>query len=124
MRSVGVGGLWVGLGGLNGAVGVVAGALATHQAGSAAGLVEIASRYQILHALALIAVGLLVRAGGGRWTRFAGAGFLVGIIGFCGGIYAHAATANPLFARATPVGGTVLILAWLCLAAAAAIERR
>ncbi len=123
MRGGGAGNLWVGLGGLNGAVGVVAGALAAHRASDGA-LVDLAARYQILHAVALIVVGLLLRVGGGRWTRFAGTGFLVGIIGFCGSIYAHAATGNAAFARATPIGGTILILAWLCLAMAALLDRR
>lgn len=40
---------------------------------------------------------------------------LVGMGLFCGSCYAYALTGNPSVKYGAPFGGTVLILAWLCV---------
>jgi uncharacterized membrane protein YgdD (TMEM256/DUF423 family) len=77
-----------------------------------------AVRYQMWHALALIATGLLAeRAGPLRGT--AGC-FLVGTLLFSGSIYALAlgAPAGAIW-WVTPLGGLLLMAGWLVLAARA-----
>jgi uncharacterized membrane protein YgdD (TMEM256/DUF423 family) len=74
------------------------------------------------HALALIGLaGWLPR--GGFLTRLAACGFVAGIILFSGGIFGHEIGGLPTGALA-PVGGTILILSWLLLAASALRRER
>jgi uncharacterized membrane protein YgdD (TMEM256/DUF423 family) len=111
------GGFWLGMAGLNGAVGVIAGAMAAHGA-SAPELVETASRYQLLHAVALFGVALLMRSRGGRFAALAGWAFLAGCLFFSGGLYGRAFIASWSLGWVAPLGGTAFILGWLLLAAA------
>lgn len=110
-------GFWLGIAGLNGAMGVAGGAMAAH-GGGAAELLEIASRYQLIHAVALFGVGVLMRGRGGRLAALAGWALLAGQIFFCGGLYGLALTGLATFSRAAPFGGAAFILGWLLLAAA------
>lgn len=111
------------LAGLNGACAVALGAWAAHgldgAGGQAADQVATAARYQMGHALALIAVVVLHGRMTGRWARrlcvAAGACFAVGIDFFVGGLLASA------FAGVgwpAPVGGALFILGWIALAGA------
>ena len=86
---------------------------------------DTAREMHFVHALALIAVGIL-SAQFGRKTLLdlAGAAFLAGIVCFCGGIYAafgpNAAGVKPLI----PVGGVSFMAGWALLAAAALFLKR
>jgi uncharacterized membrane protein YgdD (TMEM256/DUF423 family) len=112
-------------GALNGFVAVSAGAFAAH--GLQGQLEERAlhafqtgAEYQGLHALALLAVGLLRRSGGpGHWLDAAGWCLLTGILLFCGSLYALALSGYPGLGMITPFGGLLLLAGWLCLAGAA-----
>lgn len=112
------GGLWLALAGLNGAAGVAAGALGAHDvAPDAQRLVETGAHFQLLHALALVGVGLAMRTRGGRLVEWAGWAFLLGCLLFCCGLYLLAGGIG----RAVfmiPFGGTAFIVGWLLLAAA------
>jgi uncharacterized membrane protein YgdD (TMEM256/DUF423 family) len=75
---------------------------------------ETAVRYQIYHALVLFAVAW-------AWTRWrhraigaAGVLFVSGIVLFCGSIYLRALTGLGI-PGLTPIGGTALLIGWLCL---------
>ncbi len=88
-----------------------------------AGLAAVQSAVQMQgwHALALLAVGLWVMRAppmSALLGNVAGAGFALGLLLFCGAIYAHqlgGVSLGPL----APAGGLTLIVAWLLLAASA-----
>ncbi|MDR3441368.1 DUF423 domain-containing protein [Telmatospirillum sp.] len=101
------------------------GAYAAHgfpDAPEAAQWVDKASRYQMYHALALLALAGLQR-GDGRLACLAGILFVAGTLLFCGALYGLALTSLPV-AWVAPFGGSAFILGWLALAAAAILEKR
>lgn len=89
----------------------------------ARGWYDTAVTYHAGHALALLACGLLslhIGAGpGSNWITASGVCFTLGIIIFSGTLYAMAFTGITRLGMITPIGGVFLILAWICLAAAA-----
>lgn len=73
-----------------------------------------AEQYQFYHALALIALGLLIRQGtGGALTTAAVISFALGVLVFSGSLYLLAATGTRWLGAITPIGGTVLIIGWV-----------
>jgi uncharacterized membrane protein YgdD (TMEM256/DUF423 family) len=109
---------------LMGALGVILAAAAAHQ-GDAARLGP-ASNMLLFHAPAIIAAALLT--GHGIAQRHLGLtatfGLIVGAALFSGDLAMRHYSGNALFPMAAPTGGTLLILSWLVLAAAAAWPRR
>ena len=102
---------------------VVAGAIGTHFLEETLELpadkletYEVAVRFQMYHALALLIVGILATLGRSRWLSAAGAAFLLGIVLFSGGIYAWLATDLKPFVHVVPVGGMAWTLGWLMFA--------
>ncbi|XP_061446931.1 transmembrane protein 256 [Rhineura floridana] len=73
-------------------------------------LYEIANKYHFLHSLALLAVPHC------RYPMMAGSILSLGMGMFCGAFYYHAVTGDPVFTRAAPYGGTLLILGWIAMA--------
>jgi uncharacterized membrane protein YgdD (TMEM256/DUF423 family) len=109
--------IWLLLAGLSGAMAVIAGALGAHASDPAADeTVAIAARYQMWHALALLAVAWATTTGHARLARIAGALFAAGIVLFCGSLYIEAATGWQAVTAVTPVGGMAFILGWLAFA--------
>jgi uncharacterized membrane protein YgdD (TMEM256/DUF423 family) len=115
------------------ALGIVIGASATHALQSllsAAQLhaLETAVQYQLLNALGLFMVGLLAQSRADAWLPRIALLLLAGIICFSGGIYLMLSGAPSLLGLVTPVGGLLLIVAWLALAwrlfGAAGTQRR
>ena len=81
--------------GISGAVAVALGAYAAHGLhGAEQELADKASRFQIYHALALLAVALM-QENGGRFAILSGAFLCVGTLLFCGALYAMALFALP-----------------------------
>jgi uncharacterized membrane protein YgdD (TMEM256/DUF423 family) len=80
---------------------------------------ETAARYQMYHALALLTVGLLAARVKSVSLQLAGASFTAGTIIFSGCLYALVLTSHRWLGAIVPVGGTLLIVGWLCLAVAA-----
>jgi uncharacterized membrane protein YgdD (TMEM256/DUF423 family) len=69
------------------------------------------------HALALLGVALWARRGG--WlAHLAGAAFVVGMLMFCGAVYALG-LAGVSLGLVAPTGGAILMLGWLLLGASA-----
>lgn len=102
---------------LLGAGAVAMGAFAAHAlAGDprAADLVATAARHQMWHALALLALAALRLA-----APLAALGWLLGVVLFCGALYALALGAPSGIAMAAPFGGAAFIVGWLALAVAA-----
>lgn len=70
--------------------------------------------YQFWHALALLVIA--TQASPPRHARAAAILFCVGIVLFCGSLYALALGASRAIGAVTPFGGLALICAWLLLA--------
>ena len=75
--------------------------------------------YQMLHALALLALAALWQRLGGRLLRAAGVCFCIGILLFSGSLYALTLTGIRALGMITPVGGLTLLAGWWCLGLAA-----
>ncbi|WP_456377342.1 DUF423 domain-containing protein [Thiolapillus sp.] len=72
--------------------------------------------YQGIHALALLATGLLLRELPLSSLRWAGRFFTLGILLFCGSLYLLATTHYRTLGMITPVGGLSFLAGWLFLA--------
>ena len=112
------------IGAVLGALGVAAGAFGAHALESRLAadrlvLFELAARYQMIHALALLATGLAADRWPSALINTSGWLFVVGVLIFCGTIYALAFGAPRILGAVTPVGGLSLIMAWVLLAVAA-----
>ena len=122
--------LWLIIAGLDGALLVVLGAFGAHgiaPGGDAEGLFERATQYHAWHALAIALIGFAgggAEAATGRTVHAAGALFLAGTVLFCGSLYIRAFGGGGLFPMASPIGGTLLILGWLALAAIGGLALR
>jgi uncharacterized membrane protein YgdD (TMEM256/DUF423 family) len=104
----------VSLSALLGLLAVAAGAFGAHALAAdphAAGLVETASRYQMWHALALLLLGIT-----GQRVPVAVGAWLVGVLLFCGSLYALALGAPSGVAWLAPIGGLLLMAGWAALA--------
>jgi uncharacterized membrane protein YgdD (TMEM256/DUF423 family) len=77
---------------------------------------EIGVRYQMYHALALVAVGLALP----RWPMpaiaLAGWLFIAGTLVFSGSLYALSLSGQRWLGAVTPVGGAAFIAGWIVLA--------
>jgi len=80
---------------------------------------ETAARYQMYHALALLAVGWLAGRVAGVSANLAGWCFEIGVLIFCGCLYALVLSGVKVLGAIVPIGGVLLILGWLALAVAA-----
>ena len=80
---------------------------------------DVAVRYQMYHALGLIAIGLLGQRQSNRFLRWAGLLFLAGVFIFCGCLYALVLSGVKVLGAIVPVGGFAMIGGWVCLALAA-----
>jgi uncharacterized membrane protein YgdD (TMEM256/DUF423 family) len=77
-----------------------------------------ADRYQFFHSLGLLGVGLAVRQLDAALLRWAAALLLVGILFFCGSLYALTFGAPQALGLLTPLGGLLLIAGWILFAVA------
>jgi uncharacterized membrane protein YgdD (TMEM256/DUF423 family) len=122
---------WIAIGAVLGAIGVGLGAFGAHMlpdflknlgyAGDdltrRLDIFETAVRYQILHALALMFLGLALQARApGAW-RLAGWAFLIGVALFCG-LLKVLTLAGPQWTwlgMIVPIGGISMILGWVAV---------
>ena len=79
---------------------------------------ETAARYQMYHALALLAVAILAARWPGMPLRAAGWLFIGGTVVFSGSLYLLALTGTRWLGAITPLGGLCFIAGWLALAIA------
>ena len=113
-----------GLGAIFAFLAVAAGAFGAHAlrarlAPDRLDLFELAARYQMYHALALIAAAWAADRFRSGAANSSGWLFLIGILIFCGSIYALALGAPRWFGAITPIGGVCFLIGWLLLAIAA-----
>jgi uncharacterized membrane protein YgdD (TMEM256/DUF423 family) len=80
---------------------------------------ETGARYHMYHALALAGVGWLAASGAGRWATASGCCFLGGLLLFSGALYAYTLTGQRFWGAIAPIGGSLLILGWICWTCAA-----
>ncbi len=118
--------LWIAAGALWAALGVVLGAFGAHalqaaleQRGQLANW-ETGARYQLVHALALVAYGLFRERAlpeAARRKDLPAWCFLVGSLFFSGSIYGLCfGAAKSALVPLTPLGGALLILGWILFA--------
>ncbi len=108
--------LFVLLAAINGFISVAAGAFAAHALREKLSdrlfeVFEIGARYQMYHALALLAVAWLVH-GQVPAARAAGWCFVAGIVMFSGTLYVLALTGIKVLGAVTPLGGILLLAGW------------
>ena len=77
---------------------------------------ETAARYQMYHALGLLAVALVAERVSHAGVRTAGWLFLAGTVCFSGSLYALSLTGIRTLGAVTPVGGLCFIAGWVALA--------
>ena len=77
---------------------------------------EIAVRYQLYHALALMAVGWACTRWPSRLVYVGGWLFVGGALLFSGSLYLLCFTGAKWLGAITPLGGAALLAGWLCLA--------
>lgn len=114
--------------GLLGATGVAAGAFGAHalrdfllERGMTSAW-ETAARYQLVHAIALLAVAAWTRSAPGAAPRrlaWAATCWTVGIVLFSGSLYVLAAGGPRWLGPVTPLGGLALMAGWICVVASA-----
>lgn len=124
---------WIAVGATLGGLGVMAGAFgahglekffAAHASERLEQTYEIAVRYQMYHALALVLTGMLAQRHPGRWLDAAGWCFTCGVLAFSGMLYALIFTGVKILgATLVPIGGVAMIVGWLALVMGATSSR-
>lgn len=76
-------------------------------------------QYLFFHALALLAVAILLRSITSVWLHGAGALFIAGALLFSGSLFGLALGGPSWFGPVTPLGGLCFILGWAALIVAA-----
>ncbi|NDJ17327.1 DUF423 domain-containing protein [Myxacorys almedinensis] len=119
--------LFLMLGAILGAISVAAGAFATHSLRETLSermleIFETGARYQMYHALALLAVGILFARPtiNSMLLTASGISFVVGIGLFSGSLYALSLLGIRQLGAVAPLGGIALIVGWISLAIACA----
>jgi uncharacterized membrane protein YgdD (TMEM256/DUF423 family) len=116
--------LFLMLGSLSAAVSVAAGAFGAHALRARLEprqleVFETAARYQMYHAIALLAVAWVAARSAGSLPTVAGWLFVAGTLLFSGSLYAMTFTGVRALGAITPFGGVCFIAGWCCLALAA-----
>ena len=116
--------LFVMIGALSAGIAVAAGAFGAHalRARLEPRMLEVfetGARYQMYHALALLAVARVASRWPGSLVNTSGWLFLAGTLLFSGSLYAMAFTGVRALGAITPLGGVCFIAGWICLALAA-----
>lgn len=77
---------------------------------------EVASRYLMYHALAVVGCGLLAHSRPSRSLTIACWLFIFGVAIFCGMLYGLVLAEMPILGAIVPIGGLAMIFGWLALA--------
>jgi uncharacterized membrane protein YgdD (TMEM256/DUF423 family) len=111
------------IGALNGFLAVALGAFGAHAlrpriAPNLYTVFQTGVEYHSIHALALLALGILALHHPSRALRWSGWFMSAGILLFCGSLYLLALSGYRYLGVVTPFGGIALLLGWLGLALA------
>ena len=109
------------LGALSALVSVAAGAFGAHALRGRLtpeylAVFETAARYQMYHALGLVAVAWAITRWPGPLPVWAGWLFVAGTVLFSGSLYILAMTGIRWWGAVTPLGGVAFLAGWVCLA--------
>ncbi|MFT6986440.1 MAG: uncharacterized membrane protein YgdD (TMEM256/DUF423 family) [Psychromonas sp.] len=101
-----------------GATGVALGAYASHGLSGWANSQQIAYfqlavNYQLVHAITLLVVVVLSLFINNRFLLMSKIAFVLGICFFSGSLYLYVLSGTKILAVITPIGGLLLIIAWL-----------
>ena len=116
---------WLFIAGLSGFLCVAIGAFAAHGLSKVLepkelAWIETGVRYQMFHTIAILAIGILQLCRESfitnKMTNFAAGTWAYGILLFSGSLYALALGAGKFLVWVTPIGGTLFLIGWLCLA--------
>ena len=116
---------WLFIAALSGFLCVTIGAFAAHGLSKvlepkALAWIETGVKYQMFHTLAIMGIGIaqLCRESlvAGKMANFAAGTWAFGILLFSGSLYALALGAGKFLVWVTPIGGTLFLIGWLCLA--------
>jgi len=108
------------IGSISAFLGVAAGAFGAHALKTRVSpelllVYETGVRYQLIHAIALLAVGLAAtHRPSGRWSIPVGL-FAAGTVLFSGSLYALALSGIRWLGAVTPLGGVCFLLGWLAV---------
>ena len=119
--------VWLAIGAAFGLLGVAVGAAGTHALegridADAMDTLRTAVRFQMQHAIALVALGGAAKVWRSRATTVCGALFAFGVVVFCGSLYALALFDAKPFGAVAPVGGLALMAGWGALAVGAVVD--
>jgi len=117
--------LFFALGAVSAFISVAAGAFGAHGlrgrlAPDLLAVFETGARYQMYHALALLAVAWAMTRWPGALLAWAGWLFVLGTVLFSGSLYALALSGVRWLGAITPLGGLAFLVGWACLALSAA----
>lgn len=120
--------VFFGIGALLAGLGVMAGAFGSHAlrsrlAPDMLNVFEIAVRYQLIHALGLLAVAWAATRWPGAAVNAAGWLFIAGIVLFSGSLYLLTVVGTRGLGIITPIGGVLMMAGWASLAWAALSAR-
>jgi uncharacterized membrane protein YgdD (TMEM256/DUF423 family) len=111
------------LGSILGGLSVAGGAFASHALKErlterSLEIFDLAARYQMYHALALLLVGILLSQSqiASPFFTASGIAFILGVLLFSGSLYALSLSGIKILGAVTPLGGVALIAGWVCLA--------
>ena len=115
---------WLAIAAINGFLAVAAGAFGAHALkgtldADALNAYDVGVRYQMYHALALLAVASVCHTRPSRAIRAAGICMLIGIVLFTGSLYGLTLLNWRWLGPVTPIGGVFLLVGWLLLAVGA-----
>ena len=119
---------WLAAGAILAGIAVAAGAFGAHALGDRLppdllDVFETGVRYHLVHALAILVVGLAVELRPHRLWEVAGWLFSGGIVVFGGSLYALALTGVRWLGAITPIGGICFLAGWIAVALAALRSR-
>ena len=111
---------WLLIAALSGFFCVALGAFAAHALGhvldeKALAWIDTGLKYQIFHTLAVLVIALSLWHKA-KFARLAMLAWSLGILLFSGSLYTLAFGAGKFLVWITPVGGTLFLVGWLCLA--------
>ena len=114
---------WTGLGSFFAAIGVGLGAFGAHALKTRLtpedlAIFEVGVRYQMYHAIALVALGFIASKIDTSFIKIAGWTFVLGIVIFSGSLYTLVLTGVRTWGAVTPIGGLAFIVGWLLIGAA------
>lgn len=80
---------------------------------------DTAVQYHLVHVLALLGAAWAAERYPGRWTRYAGWLFALGILFFSGALYILSIFNIRFIGTIAPIGGVAFVAGWVCLGVAA-----